>query len=435
MRRFFGGSERRSSLANPEPWLIQAMSGPTSMSGIPVNAANAANNMTVYACGRYLAETISTLPVRVLKKKKGGGKEIAIDHPLHKLLAKAPNRLMTSFAFREQMMWSLSLRAGNSFAELVRDGAGRIAEIMPRQPEHCELRLTPDGLTFELDIRVPGQPKRTLLRHQFWHVSGVSTNGLVGVAPLLQMKDAIGLAMAAERYGAKFYANAARPSGVLSSDGILDEEAAIRMEQSIARQTSGEQVGRILVLDGGMKFSSMTMSAEEAQFLQTRSFQVVELARGFRVPPHKIAHLEGATFSNIEHQSIEVVVDTLTPWAERIEQSADRDLLSDNEREDYSIELDFNGMLRGDAASRSAYYDTAIKGGWLSRAEARGFENLNEGPPELADFLVPMNMSAAGSGPVATGKPAGPPGATLPKVKPGTKQEPDDDDEEPEPKP
>lgn len=396
MRRLFG-AERRSSLANPPPWLSLGMSGPMSLSGVPINEHNAASNLTVWGCVRYLSDTLSMLPVRVIRRRRGGGKELATEHPLYKLLAKAPNRLMTSFAFREQMIWSLSLRYGNAFSEIVRDGAGRIAEIMPRQPEHCDLRLTPDGMSFELDVRIPGMAPRTLRRDQFWHVAGVSMNGLVGVAPLLKMKDAIGLALAAERYGAKFYANAARPSGLLSTDAIWDDEAAERMRTSIQAQTSGENVGRVMVLDGGLKFTSMTMSAEEAQFLDTRRFQVVEICRAFRVPPHKVAELTNATFSNIEHQSIEVVTDTLAPWAERIEQSADRDLLTDAEREEYSIELDFNGLLRGDSAARSVFYGAGIRDGWLSRAEARSFENLNEGPAELAEFLVPLNMQAAGA--------------------------------------
>jgi hypothetical protein len=228
-----------------------------------------------------------------------------------------------------------------------------------------------------------------------WHLRGLSSDGLVGLSPIQLMRQAIGLGMATEEFGARFFGNDARPGGVLQHPGVLGNEAFERLQSSWETRHGGlSNSHRVAILEEGMQYSQIGIPPEDAQFLETRKFQVTEIARAFRVPPHMLADLERATFSNIEHQSIEFVVHSIRPWLVRWEQSIQQQLMLDRDRQKYFAEFVVDGLLRGDTVSRYQAYATGRQNGWLSANDIRTLENMN--PVDGGDiYLVPLNMVPA----------------------------------------
>jgi hypothetical protein len=233
-------------------------------------------------------------------------------------------------------------------------------------------------------------------RGEVWHLRGLSSDGLMGMSPIELARESLGMALAAQDYGARFFANDAKPTGgwIEFPGSFKDTEAKKVFRESYQQAQSGPNRGKVLVLENGMKFHEVGVTNKDAQFLELRKFQITDIARLFRVPPHMIADLERATFSNIEQQSLEFVMHTMTPWAERWEASIESELLL--EGDDIEIEFDFANLMRGDAASRSSYYQSGIQNGWLTRNEARVSENLN--PIDGLDQpLRPLNMVEEGA--------------------------------------
>jgi hypothetical protein len=231
----------------------------------------------------------------------------------------------------------------------------------------------------------------TLPRGEVWHLRGLSSDGLMGMSPIELARENLGTALAAQGYGARFFANDAKPTGgwIEFPGSFKDSEAKKVFRESYQQAQSGSNRGKVLVLENGMKFHEVGVTNKDAQFLELRKFQITDVARLFRVPPHMIADLDRATFSNIEQQSLEFVMHTMTPWAERWEASIQSELLL--ESDDIEIEFDFANLMRGDASSRSSYYQSGIQNGWLTRNEARIAENLN--PIDGLDQpLRPLNM-------------------------------------------
>lgn len=226
------------------------------------------------------------------------------------------------------------------------------------------------------------------------HIPGLGFDGLVGYSPIAMAKNAIGLAIAAEEYGSKFYANGAAPSGVLEHPGTLKDPSKVRDSWS---QTFGGSANshKVAVLEEGMKYTPISISPNEAQFLETRKFQIDEIARIFRVPPHMVGDLEKSSFSNIEQQSLEFVKYTLDPWVSRWEQNMIRSLLSEEEKKKYFIKFNVDGLLRGDYQSRMNGYATARQNGWMSANDIRELENLDRIPAELGGdlYLINGNMT------------------------------------------
>jgi HK97 family phage portal protein len=225
------------------------------------------------------------------------------------------------------------------------------------------------------------------------HIPGLGFDGLVGYSPIAMAKNAIGLAIATEEYGSKFFANGAAPSGVLEHPGTIKDPSRVR--ESWQQTFGGSQnSGKIAVLEEGMKYTPISISPEQAQFLETRKFQINEIARIFRVPPHMVGDLEKSSFSNIEQQSLEFVKYTLDPWVIRWEQSIRRSLLSNEEKQKYFVKFNFEGLLRGDYQSRMNGYATARQNGWMSANDIRELENLDRIPGEDGGdlYLVNGNM-------------------------------------------
>jgi HK97 family phage portal protein len=341
-------------------------------SGKTVNERTAMQTTAVYACVRILAETIASLPLNVYRSTDNG-KEKAIDHQLYYLLHDEPNPEMTSFVFRETLMSHLLLW-GNAYAQIIRDGRGKVLALYPLLPDRMMVDRTTEGQLYYEYRKDTGY---VILRPEdILHIPGLGFDGLVGYSPIAMAKDAIGMAIATEEYGGKFFANGASPGGVLEHPGVVKDPARIRESWNAVYQGSGN-AHRIAVLEEGMKFQSIGIPPEQAQFLETRKFQTEEICRIFRVPPHLVANLDKATFSNIEHQSISFVVHTIRPWLVRLEQGMNKALLSPSEKGQYFVGFVVDGLLRGDYSSRMQGYAVGIQNGFLSPNDVRALENMN----------------------------------------------------------
>ena len=365
-------------------------------SGKPVNETTAMQMTAVYSCVRILSEAVAGLPLNIYRYNDSGGKEKAFTHPLYRLLHDEPNPEMTSFAFRETLMSHL-LIWGNAYAQVIRNARGEVVALYPLMPNKMTVDRDQNGRLFYVyqrgaeDSKALGSESRVILSPpDVLHIPGLGFDGLIGYSPIAMARNAIGLAIATEEYGAKFFANGAAPSGVLEHPGTLKDPQRIRDSWNAAHKGS-ENSHRIAVLEEGLKYTPIGISPEQAQFLETRKFQINEIARIFRVPPHMLADLEKSSFSNIEQQSLEFVKYTLDPWVVRWEQSMCRVLLSESEKPGYFIKFNVDGLLRGDYASRMSGYATARQNGWMSANDIRELENLDRIAPELGGDLYLIN--------------------------------------------
>jgi len=357
-------------------------------SGKTVNEHTAMQTSAVYSCVRILSETIASLPLHVYEVTSSGS-EKSSKHPLYQLLHDEPNPEMTSFVFRETLMSHLLLW-GNAYGQIIRDGRGNVLSIYPLMPDRMVVDRSETGelfYTYQSD-RGPILMKRG----DVLHIPGLGFDGLIGYSPIAMAKNAIGIALATEEYGAKFFANGANPGGVLEHPGIVKDPARIRESWNAVYQGSSN-AHRIAVLEEGMKFQSIGIPPEQAQFLQTRKFQINEIARIFRIPPHMIGDLEKSSFSNIEQQSLEFVKYTLDPWVVRWEMAMQRALLLNGDKGKYFIRFNVDGLLRGDYASRMQGYATGRLNGWLSANDIRELENMNRLSKEDGGDLYLVNGS------------------------------------------
>ena len=370
-----------------------------STSGKRVNERTAMQMTAVYACVRILAESVAGLPLHLYRYTDSGGKEKAIDHPLYFLLHDEPNPEMTSFVFRETLMTHLLLW-GNAYAPIVRNGKGEILGLYPLMPDRMTVDRDSAGqLYYRYNASSDESPQtgrgEVILTHaDVFHIPGLGFDGLVGYSPIAMAKNAIGMAIACEEYGARFFQNGATPGGIIEHPGKLTDPAAVRDSWN---QSFGGSVnsGKVAVLEEGMKYTPISISPNEAQFLETRKFQIDEIARIFRVPPHMVGDLEKSSFSNIEQQSLEFVKYTLAPWIARWEQTISRLLLLGDEKTQYFAKLNVDGLLRGDYQSRMSGYATARQNGWMSANDIRELENLDRIPPEDGGdlYLINGNMT------------------------------------------
>lgn len=363
-----------------------------------VNERSAMQLTAVYACVRILAEGIAGLPLHLYKCGKNGSREKAVDHPLYFLLHDEPNPEMTSFVFRETLMTHLLLY-GNCYCQIIRDGRGQVAALYPLMPNQMSVDRDEKGQLYYTYLR-SGEEADTmkkgtvyLLPEDVLHIPALGFDGLVGYSPIAMAKNSIGVGLACEEYGAKFFANGAAPSGVLEHPGTIKDITRLR-ESWNAIYGGSKNAGKVAILEEGMHYSSISISPNEAQFLETRKFQVDEIARIFHVPPHMIGDLERSTFSNIEQQSLEFVKYTLNPWVCRWEQALTRSLLSPKEKREYSIKFNVDGLLRGDYQSRMNGYAVGRQNGWMSANDIRELENMDKISEEQGGdlYLVNGNM-------------------------------------------
>lgn len=369
-----------------------------STSGKSVNERSAMQMTAVYACVRILSEAIAGLPLHMYRYRDDGGKEKATEHNLYHLLHDEPNPEMTSFVFRETLMTHLLLW-GNAYAQVIRNGKGEVLALYPLMPSRMSVDRTKDGRIVYIYSRDQSEANAgkdsqvVLASDDVLHIPGLGFDGLVGYSPIAMAKNAIGMSIACEEYGARFFANGASPSGVLEHPGTLKDPKRVRDSWNAAYGGTSN-AHKVAVLEEGMKYVPISISPNEAQFLETRKFQIDEIARIFRVPPHMVGDLDKSSFSNIENMSREFVTYTLSPWMVRWEQSLFRMLLSADEKKNFFFRFNADGLLRGDYASRMQGYSVGIQNGFMSPNDVRQLEDLDLIPDELGGnkYMVNGNM-------------------------------------------
>ena len=365
----------------------------SSASGKAVNERSAMQITAVYSCVRILSEAIASLPLHLYQYTDTGTAK-ATDHLLYFLLHDEPNPEMTSFVFRETLMTHLLLW-GNAYAQIIRNGKGEVLALYPLMPDRMNVDRDESGnIVYEYMVSQEDAPINSgstvkLSPHEVLHIPGLGFDGAVGYSPIAMAKNAIGLAIATEEYGSKFFANGATPSGILEFPGTVKEPERVR--ESWNKGFGGENKHKVAILEEGMKYTPISISPNEAQFLETRKFQIDEIARIFRVPPHMIGDLEKSSFSNIEQQSLEFVKYTLDPWVVRWEQSIKRTLLLPEEKGTYFAKFNVDGLLRGDYQSRMNGYATARQNGWMSANDIRSLEQQDLIPDEEGGNLYLIN--------------------------------------------
>ena len=395
MSIFSGLFHGRDRPQNKTPGSSYAFFLGSSTSGKAVTERSAMQMTAVYSCVRILAEAVAGLPLNLYRYTEAGGKEKATGHPLYLLLHDEPNLEMSSFVFRETLMTHLLLW-GNAYAQVIRNGKGEVVALYPLMPNKMTVDRDERGQLYysyqrSNDEAVRSKDQTVILRpSDVLHIPGLGFDGLVGYSPIAMAKNAIGMAIACEEYGAKFFANGAAPGGVLEHPGTIKDPQRVRESWQSTFGGSGN-ANKIAVLEEGMKYTPIGISPEQAQFLETRKFQINEIARIFRVPPHMVGDLEKSSFSNIEQQSLEFVKYTLDPWVTRWEQSIQRSLLTQEEKATYFVKFNLEGLLRGDYQSRMNGYATARQNGWMSANDIRELENLDRIPAEEGGDLYLIN--------------------------------------------
>lgn len=373
--------------------MLDALGARASTTGVNVTPLSALETTPVWAAVRMIAGTVATLPFPVYRDKDGG-KERAKDHPVHALLNERPNPETSAFSFREALMAS-ALLYGNAYAEIERDGAGKPLALWLIPPYNVSTQRIGKDKVYVVQVNgqaVPLSPDDVL------HVPGFSLDGCNGLVPVSLAREAIGLSKATETYGASFFGNGAQPSGVLSHPAKLPAEGAAKLRESWRALYGGlTNAQRIAVLEEGMTWTPLGIPPEHAQFLETRKFQVAEIARLFLIPPHMIGDLEnGVSYASIEQQAIGYVTHTIEPWTRRIESEVNYKLFTTRT---HRAEFVLEGLLRGDSKTRSEFYASALNNGWLSVNEVRALENRNA--VEGGDtFRAPLNMAPVGAQPV-----------------------------------
>lgn len=385
--------------------------GTRTAAGQRVSADRAMQLGAVYSCIRVLTESFAILPFKLYRPRANGrGRQVITDHWAYNLFALRPNQFQNPFVFRELLQGHLGLR-GNAFSEIVEDGSGGIAQLLPRHPDRIKIDLIGDeSWRYVYTDRTGAQ--RVIRRDQMWHVKGLSSDGICGINPIEQQREAIGAGLAAQEYGNRFFANDAKPSGgwIEYPGKIADKATRQTLAESIKDAISGNNRHKILTLDQGMKYHEVGMSNKDSQFLELRGATRSEIAGMFRVPPHMIGDLSRATFSNIEQQSIDFWINCMLPWCQRWE-AAVKELIDDDTLQ---VEFEFLNLLRGDAASRGEYINKLVLNGTLTRNEGREMEGRD--PIEgLDEPLVPINERGLNDPVTPPAAPAGAPKSPTPE--------------------
>ena len=362
--------------------------GPTA-GGVRVDADTALKNATVWACIRYLSSTVAQLPWRVYQPTPKGNARVPT-HPVDKLLQR-PNREMSSFTFRETLMgWAV--RYGNGVAEIQRDARGVPAALWPIHPTRGEFKRDIDTGELVYEVRDDDGQRRVLRYEDIYHLRGFG-EGAVGLNVIEYAAESIGWAQATETFGAAFFGNGMNPSGLVEVPGKLSPDGKKALDRELSNKHAGpRKSSRIAILDAGMKFTKTSVEPDNAQFIETRQHQVEEICRWFGVPPHKVMHLLRATFTNIEHQSIEVVVDAVTPWVLRNEQEADFKLFGRRGSGAFT-KMDLKGLLRGDFKSRQEGLQIMRRNGVINSNDWCRLEDMDEIGPAGDIYIVEGNMT------------------------------------------
>jgi HK97 family phage portal protein len=377
----------------PQPMLYAALGGYASNTGVPVTPFTALQSAAVYACIRAISQDIATLQPFIRRRLIGGGYQRELRHPLNKLFRR-PNRWQTWFEFIGYAVSSICLR-GNAFVVVERDKDANPIELVPIAPDRATIMLTDEGeLWYRINSRRLGYgllvPPDDMI-----HIKNISMDGYVGVSPIAIAQDVIGLALATQQHGGILFRQGGQIGGVVSHPGQLSKEAADRVANSWRETHAGVQnAHKVAILEEGMKFEKVAITNEEAQFLETRRFQVIDICRLYGVPPHRLGELDKATLNNIEQQNQQYLDSALRPTVRSIEQLFDHHLLFDDERSILECKFDFDDMTRGDLLTRFQAYQVGTLNGWMNRNEVRARENMDPITDGTADeYRVPLNTA------------------------------------------
>ena len=368
-------------------------------SGKYVDERSSMQISAIYACVRILSEAVASLPLGIYMNDDKGLKVKATDHPLYRLIHDEPNPEMTSFSLRETMMIHLLLW-GNAYAQIIRSSKGDVLALYPLMPDRMKVdRDDRRNLYYEYQADAGDAPatKGSVIRfkpEQILHITGLGFDGLVGYSPVAMAKNIIGMTQACEEYGSKFFKNGAYPGGVLEHPGTLEDPEKVRDSWNKAFGGSSN-AGKVAVLEEGMKYQPISFSPEQSQLSATREYQLNEIARIFRIPPHMLGDLTKSSYASIEQQSLEFVKYTLDPWLIRWEQAMARRLLSEDEKGKYYFKFNVDGLLRGDYNSRMQGYSIGRQNGWLSANDIRKLEDMDMIPEERGGDLYLVNGNMA----------------------------------------
>lgn len=384
-----------SGINDPQAWLTDMFGGQKVATGGNVTEHTALRNTAVYACVRILSESLASVPLILTKEDPDGGSTHAYKHPWYNTLLNVANSEMTAFTLRETMQAHV-VSWGNAYAWIERDAYGQPKGLWPLRPDRTWPERDPTSKELVYKTTLSNGEAVTLAQNEMLHIPGLSFDGIKGYSPIGLCREAVGMAQATEEYGGRFFSNGARPSGVLMHPKTLGEEAQNRLRSQFNSQYSGlSKAHRLMILEEGLSYQQIGLPPEDSQFMETRKFQIEEIARIFRVPLHMIGDLEHATFSNIEHQSLEFVKFTLFPWAVRWEQALNFALLGPDERKTLAWKHNLSELERGDLKSRFEAYSIAINGGWMYPNEARLTDDLDPLPAELNQLRAPLQSIPA----------------------------------------
>lgn len=363
------------------PWFSWLGFGTRTRAGTTISEDTALAIPTVYACVRVLAESIASLPLIVYKRLPSGGKERAPEHHLYDVLHDSPNSEMTSFAWIETFVTHLTTW-GNAYNEVLTDRTGKTS-IWPVHPAQMEIKW--EGGRKHYDLLTAGGDKRRLKTETILHIPGLSTTGIRGISPIQQHREALGEVIATREFSQSFYRNSARPAVVMEHPKTLSLPAIERLATQMDQLRGSGNAGKTIVAEEGMKLHEVGIPPEDAQYIETRRFQREDICAIYRMPPHMVGILDHATFSNIEHQSIDFVVHTLRPWLVRIERALKMYFFADDQ--EHFAEFLVDGLLRGDAVTRAQALDIQRKAGVITKHEWQAIENRN--PTGEDDIWVP----------------------------------------------
>ncbi|HBO3552223.1 TPA: phage portal protein [Pseudomonas aeruginosa] len=379
----------------------------TSASGKNVTVDKALQLSTVWACVRLLSESVSTLPLKLYRRLPDGSREQAKDHPLFRLLCRTPNAEMTPQRFMLMVVASICLR-GNAFVEKKMIGT-RVVALVPLLPQYMRVKREDSG-RLKYTYTENGV-ERVIPEKNLMHIRGFGLDGVCGMLPVTMGREIFGSAMSAEEAAAKVFAQGMQASGILSGDTTLTPKQREDLRASLTAFMGSQNAGKIMVAEAGLKYQGITMNPEAAQMLESRSFNVEEMCRWFRVPPFMVGHMDkqSSWASSVEAQNLHFLTNSLRPLLVNIEQEITRCLIGEADADEFFAEFAVEGLLRADSTARAAWYNTALQNGWMSRNEVRRLENL---PPieggdvfTVQSALVPLEQlgaTAGGVSPAAT---------------------------------
>lgn len=370
-----------SGVISPQDWLINVLnpSNSTTYSGEVVTSSTAIYNSNVYTCVDIKSDDIAKLPIKMYRAKNGNA-ELELNHPVSKLLGMRPNPYMSAFAWQKLMEAHTELW-GNAYNFIEWGTDGRPVALWPLHPDATYVWV--DYVSGEVfyETTLPSGEFLKLLPEDVLHFQGLTNNGVVGISKIQAIREKLGIQQSMDKFSGSFYSNGTQTPGVLKIPTFIDSDAKDVVRQEWAKANSGlANAFKIAVLDGGMDYQSLGMPLKDAEFIESMKFGILEVAKIFKVPPHKLGQLDRATFSNIESQSLDYVKNVLQPIVTMMEQEINYKLLLPSEQKRMFIKFDMTEELRGDSASRVAYYVGMVNMGALSLDEVRAAENLGPIP-------------------------------------------------------